>query len=105
MSSLDFDFDFCVGPEIALMQESEPGAELLERRWFAALAAMQSLRAECDVLLGVIELAENSWRQKCAQAARIEGIKDALGEQLAALDGTCTAARVAPMPREIMSAA
>jgi hypothetical protein len=67
--------------------ECEPAAELLERRWFAALRAARSAQAECDVLLGVKELAEDAWRQTQARLMELETLRDALGEQLAASDG------------------
>jgi hypothetical protein len=34
--------------------DGEPAAELLERRWFAALRAARSVQADCEVLLGVL---------------------------------------------------
>jgi hypothetical protein len=66
--------------------DGEPRAELLERRWFAAQRAAQSVQAECEVLLGVLELAEESWRRARAQLTELETLRDALGEQLAAMD-------------------
>ena len=87
-----------------------PAADILERRWFAASAAVKSLHAECDVLLGVVELAEDAWRRTRAQAAQLEAIRDALGERLAAMDEPRVFVRGAGMPREsvpreLMSAA
>jgi hypothetical protein len=70
----------------ARVVDAEPATELLERRWFAAFAAVKSLQAECDVLLGVLELSGDEWRRACAQLAQLGALRDALGNQLAAMD-------------------
>jgi hypothetical protein len=67
--------------------DAELSAELLERRWFAAMAAAKSLQDDCDTLLRVVERAENNWLRTCAQLALVESLRDALGERLAARDG------------------
>jgi len=67
--------------------DAELSAEHLERRWFAAMAAVKSLQDDCDALLRVVERAENNWLHTCAQVALVESLRDALGEQLAARDG------------------
>lgn len=66
--------------------DGEPAAQILERRWFAASAALKHLQAEYDVLAGVMELAEDALRRTCAQVAQLEALRDALGERLAAMD-------------------
>jgi hypothetical protein len=86
--------------------DAEPAAELLERRWFAALGAVERLKADCDVLLGAVELAENAWRLACMQLAQIEALRDALGDQLAAaMDEPRAVTRDTTIPDEVMSAA
>ena len=67
--------------------DAELSAELLERRWFAAMEAAKSLQDDCDTLLRVVERAENNWLRTCAQVALVESLRDALGERLAARDG------------------
>jgi hypothetical protein len=67
--------------------ECESASELLMRRWFAARRAAGSIQAECEVLLRVKELAADAWRQTHARLKELETLRDALGEQLAALDG------------------
>jgi hypothetical protein len=74
--------------------DCESAAELLQRRWFAALRAAGSAQAECDVLLGVKKLAEDAWRQTQARLLDLETLRDALGEQLAALDGPAPESRM-----------
>jgi hypothetical protein len=64
--------------------DAEPAAELLQRRWFAAAAAVKSVDAECEVLLEVLELSREAWRVARARLARLETLRDTLGEQLAA---------------------
>jgi hypothetical protein len=59
---------------------------LLERRWFAANSAAGVLRAECEVLREVMELAEASWRRARAELVRLDALREALGEELAERD-------------------
>jgi hypothetical protein len=84
--------------------DAEPASELLERRWFAALGAVERLKSDCDVLLGVVELAENAWRRACVQLVQIEALRDALGDQLAAMDEPRAVTRDTTIPDEVMSA-
>jgi hypothetical protein len=86
-------------------EDGEPAAQILERRWFAALAAVKGLQAECEVLLGVVRLAVDDWRRTCAQLAQLEALRDALGERLAAMDEPRLAAALESIRREVMSAA
>jgi hypothetical protein len=65
----------------------DAAASLVERRWFAFIAAARAMRAECEVLREVVMLAEDSWRRACRQLARLEGLRDALGEELADAEG------------------
>jgi hypothetical protein len=84
--------------------EGEPAAELLERRWFAALRAARSAQAECEALMEVIDIVEETWRRTRSKLSELEILRDALGEQLAAMDGP----RRDPCDRErlaVMSAA
>jgi hypothetical protein len=93
------------GAMVVRYVDAEPATELLERRWFAALAAVRSLQAECDVLLGVLELSGDAWRRACAQLAQLEAVRDALGNHLAAMDDPRAVSRDAAKPCEVMSAA
>jgi hypothetical protein len=74
---------------------------LLERRWFSSIAAVRAAQAECEVLREVVELAVAAWRRAQTQLAEIESLRDALGEELAALDER----EAAVPPRRVMSAA
>jgi hypothetical protein len=85
--------------------DGEPASEILERRWFAALAAVKNLQAECDVLVGVVELAEDALRRTYAQVAQLEALRDALGERLAAMDESRATPRPEAARRQVMSAA
>ena len=67
--------------------DGEQAAELLERRWFAALRAARDAQAECELLLEVMEVAEEAWRRTRTKLTELEVLRDALGEQMAALDG------------------
>ena len=62
--------------------DGSPSAELLERRWFAAQRAASIAKAECDVLMGVLERAESAWRRAHLRVAELECLRDTLGEQL-----------------------
>ena len=76
--------------------DADLAMDLLERRWFAASAAAKSLQAECDVLFEVVQLAEDAWGCAYAKLSRLEELRDALGDQLAARDSA--------MPREVSAA-
>lgn len=64
----------------------DAGTEILERRWFAAYKAASAMRARCEELLEVMEFAEQSWNRARTELSELETLRDALGEQLAALD-------------------
>jgi hypothetical protein len=80
MSSLDFERQNDL-PRDRI--DVEATTELLERRWFAAMAAVESLREDCKIRLGIVAQAQDAWRRECEQLAKIEALRDALGEQLA----------------------
>ena len=62
--------------------DGDPDAELLVRQWFAASNAAEGLRAECEVLLRVIEIAEDAWRRARSQLAGLEALQDSLGASI-----------------------
>jgi hypothetical protein len=103
MSSLDFDLD--TQTVVTPLADAEPAAELLQRRWFAAAAAAKSLEAECEVLLQVLEISREAWRSARAQLAKLETLRDTLGDQLAAAHEPSTAPADAAPSYEEMSAA
>jgi hypothetical protein len=84
--------------------DNDAAANLLERRWFAAFKAASGVRAECESLLESMALTQAAWSRARARLAVLEALRDALGEELEALDE-----REAVMPaeesREVMSAA
>jgi hypothetical protein len=77
MSSLDLELDARMDGS-----DEEPGVALLERRWFAVVAATRSLQAECAVLHAALQLAEAAWQRSCTQLAEFESLKGALERQL-----------------------
>lgn len=87
--------------------DRDAAANLLERRWFSSITAVRVAEAECEVLREVLELAEMSWRRARTQLAELECLRDALGDELAALDGCEAPAQhsTLPRPRRVMSAA
>jgi hypothetical protein len=64
--------------------DCDAASNLLERRWFGALAAARTLQSECDVLREVMDQAEAAWRRTRKRLERLENLRDALGEELAA---------------------
>ena len=56
--------------------------ELLERRWFCAVAASKELEAECAVLERATARATEAWLQARNQHAQIESLRKALAEEL-----------------------
>ncbi len=61
-------------------------ANLLERRWFAAGRAASEVQAECDALAHVLDMAQAAWRGARTRLAQLEALRDALGEELSAVD-------------------
>lgn len=86
--------------------DSDPGAESLERQWFAASNAANTLKAECDILLGVLELAGSAWRRTRGQLTQLEAIRDEVERRLITLDASSQfRSRESVMACEVMSAA
>jgi hypothetical protein len=67
--------------------DGEAAAEVLERRWFAAFKAASCARAECEALIETIMTAEAAWAEARERLAKLESLRDALGEEVAELDG------------------
>jgi hypothetical protein len=61
--------------------------EVLERRWFAAFNAASAARAECETLVEALQITEAAWREARRRLVKLESLRDALGEELAELDG------------------
>ena len=83
----------------------DPAAESLERQWFASSSAANTLKAECDVLLGVLQITGDSWRSAFAQLVQLEAIRDALEDRLAAMDALPSRACKTVAAYAVMSAA
>jgi hypothetical protein len=84
--------------------DSDAAADLLERRWFAAFKAASGVRTECEALLESMAVMQTAWSRARARLAELEALRDALGEELEALDqpGGLSSAEV---PSAVMSAA
>jgi hypothetical protein len=63
--------------------EGDVAADLLERRWFASMAAARLKQAECEALLEVMSLAKASWHDSRAELTKLEALRDALAEEMA----------------------
>jgi hypothetical protein len=83
--------------------DGDAAAEMLERRWFAAFKAASAARAECEALLEAIETTEAAWARSREHLAKLESMRDALGDELAELDGPPQSPDVSR--REVCSAA
>ena len=66
--------------------DGDAAANLLERRWFAAFKAASAVRAECEALLESMALTEAAWSLARVRLCELEALRDALGEDLEALD-------------------
>jgi hypothetical protein len=66
--------------------DGDAAANLLERRWFAAFKAASGIRAECETLLESMALTQVAWSRARARLAELEAMRDALGEELEAMD-------------------
>jgi hypothetical protein len=80
--------------------DRDAAANLLERRWFAAFKVASGVRAECEALLESMTLTHAAWTEARVRLSELEALRDALGEELEALDEGETA-----ICGEIMSAA
>jgi hypothetical protein len=67
--------------------DGEATAEMLERRWFAAFKAASLARAECEALVEALKMTEAAWDKARERLGKLESLRDALGEELAELDG------------------
>jgi chromosome segregation ATPase len=70
----------------AISPAEDSAATLIERRWFAAARAAEQIRAECDALARVREMAEEAWRRARSKLSHLEAMCEALGEELAAIE-------------------
>jgi hypothetical protein len=84
--------------------DSDAAADLLERRWFAAFKAASGVRTECEALLESMAVMQTAWSRARARLSELEALRDALGEELEALDERAEQA-FAGDSREVMSAA
>jgi hypothetical protein len=66
--------------------DGDAAANLLERRWFATFKAASGVRAECEALLESMALSQVAWSRARARLAELESLRDALGEELEAMD-------------------
>jgi hypothetical protein len=66
--------------------DGDAAANLLERRWFAAFKAASGVRAECETLLESMALAQLAWGRARARLVELEALRDALGEELEAMN-------------------
>jgi hypothetical protein len=85
--------------------ESEAALEMLERRWFATFKAASAARAECEALLEALETTEAAWHRARVRLAELESLRDALGDQLADIDGALSGASDDQADRSARSAA
>ena len=67
-------------------------ADRLERRWFAAFRAASAARADCEALLEQSDRIATAWNIARVRLAQLEGLRDALGEEILQMEGPCVAA-------------
>jgi transposase len=67
--------------------EGGAAAEMLERRWFAAFKAASVARAECEALVEALNMTQAAWNEARDRLVKLESLRDALGDELADLDG------------------
>jgi hypothetical protein len=84
--------------------DGDAAANLLERRWFAAFKAASGVRTECEALLESMALTQVAWSRARARLAELETLRDALGEELEAMDER-EQQIAAEEPETVMSAA
>ncbi len=67
--------------------------EDLERRWFVAMAAVESLKDECSARRRTSRLADKTLRSESVTLAQLEAVRDALGERLVSLHSSAVLER------------
>ena len=77
----------------------------IERRWFAASAAVASLEGKCDMLREVLLLAEDAYRRARIELAETTELRDSLGARLADPEAAAAPPEAAPPIRMSLSAA
>jgi hypothetical protein len=61
-------------------------SDLLERRWFAADRAAAEAQSQCDALARALDLTHAALRDARARRSHLEALRDALSDELAAVD-------------------
>jgi hypothetical protein len=61
-------------------------SDLLERRWFAADRAAAEIQSQCDALARALDLTHAALRDARARCSHLQALRDALGDELAAVD-------------------
>jgi chromosome segregation ATPase len=61
-------------------------SDLLERRWFAADRAAAEIQSQCDALARALDLTHAALRDARAKCSHLQALRDALGDELAAVD-------------------
>jgi hypothetical protein len=84
--------------------DGDAAAELLERRWFAAFKAASVARAQCEALVEALEMTKIAWNEARARLVSLESLRDALGEEMAELDGQQEAVLEPAEPEELSAA-
>lgn len=91
---------------VNLYVDGDAAANLLERRWFAAFKAASGARAECEALLESMAITQGAWGRARSRLCELEALRDALGEELDALEEREAKPRAAQRaPDQAMSAA
>ena len=90
-------------PEWSVRSASRDGDS--ERRWFGAQAATRTMQAECDALREVMDQAEAAWRRARARLEYLKNIRDALGDELALLEGQRREDSIHGVDRRVLTAA
>jgi len=65
----------------------DSAAVLVERRWFAAERAISGVQAECDELAKALDRVQSAWHSAQTRLLQLETLRDALDDELAAMDG------------------
>jgi hypothetical protein len=58
--------------------DDDGATNLIERRWFAACAAVEAMESECGTLREVMELAQDAYRRARIELAELTELRDSL---------------------------
>jgi len=87
---------------MGVLSAEDAAAAAAERRWFASMRAVRAMQTECETLRELLDMVEGAWRRARAELARLEALRDALGDELEFADRDAREGLMQPSPGRAM---